>query len=163
MPAVEGALVTERDWDQIGVEILTDRGKLQYRPGAQGCWLSHFHLWNQCRESGQSMIILEEDSIALDSWRPEIAASTGLVKLYANLNGHGTKTNSITGVWSQGSIAYWLTADHADQLITHSQRHGAQALDKHLGSEVLAWQHWPHPLFKLNRRSGPSTTSPIRR
>jgi hypothetical protein len=163
-PAVEGSRVTDQHWQEIGVDILTDRGKLQHRPGAQGCWLSHFQLWRECRDSGGSMIILEEDALAVAAWDPEILQQDKLVKLYENLNGEGsTKTNSITGVWSQGSIAYWLTAAQADRLITHSQRYGAQALDKHLGDSVVSWQHWPRPLFELNRRRGPSTTSPIRR
>ena len=150
-------------WQQAGVTIMEDRGKLRLRPGAQGCWLSHFQLWSQCRESGRSMIILEDDVIAASPWDSDIAASQSLVKLYANINGAGaTKTNSVTGQWSQGSLAYWLTAAHADQLICHAQQHGAQALDKHLGSAVLAWQHWPRPLFVMNPHTGPSTTSPLR-
>jgi len=157
-PAVVGSGVTEESWRSVGVDILRDRGKLQHRPGAQGCWLSHFHLWSWCRESGGSMIIMEEDCLVLGPWDPYIESSSALIKLHEN---RGTKVNSITGLWGRGAFAYWLTAAHADRLICHAQQQGAQALDKHIGDLVVDWQHWPRPLVSLNTERGPSTTSPV--
>lgn len=159
-PAVVGRDLTEQDWDDIGIEMREDLGKMHRRPGAQGCWHSHFRLWNLCRQSGKSMIIMEEDCLALGPWQAEITDSDHVVKLFAD---RGTKENPITGRWGRGAFAYWLTAEHSDRLITHAQQHGAQALDKHLGDRVVPWQHWKQPMIKLNTRRGPSTTSPIRR
>jgi hypothetical protein len=157
-PAVDGRSVTEDTWREIGVSIHSS-GKLASRPGAQGCFLSHYTLWSQCRASAQSMIILEDDCLAQGPWDPSIAASTDLVKL---TQATGTKTNPQSGQWSLGSHAYWLTADHADQLITWSRHNGARAVDKQLGQTVVPWRFLGRDLFLLNPLRGNSTTSPRR-
>lgn len=153
--AVDGTLVTRDTWQQIGVTLLEDRGKLRDRPGAQGCWMSHWGLWNHCAQSGESMIILEHDAIALRSWNLDFSQRSGVIKLFTA----GTKTNSITGEWSKGAWAYWICPSAADRLIEHAQAHGAQALDKHLGSAVVDIHYLDPPLFKHDDQRDPSTTS----
>jgi hypothetical protein len=137
------------------VEILADRGKLRYRPGAQGCWISHFDLWQHCVDLAHSIIVLEHDVIAQSGWDPEIADRRELIKLYRSAP---VKTNTITGQWSLGAHAYYLTPSNAQLLITHSRCHGAQALDKHLGDRVVDWQFWHRDLFLLDPHRGASTT-----
>jgi len=147
-------------WRAAGVTVLTDRGKLQYRPGAQGCWLSHFTLWQQCLERATPMVVLEHDVVVQSAWDPSVESETALVKLYTSAK---CKTNSITGVWSAGAHAYYLTPANAARLIAHARQYGAQALDKHLGDRVLDWRFWDRDLVLLNPRRGSSTTSPMRR
>ena len=156
-PAVQNP--SPAQWRDIAVTILTDRGKLQYRPGAQGCWLSHFTLWSQCTQQNTPMIILEHDVVIQDRWDPTIESESDLIKLYKTAR---CKTNTITGQWSIGAHAYYLTPENAQRLITHARHHGAQALDKHLGDLVVPWRFWSDDLVLLNPRRGASTTSPLR-
>lgn len=153
--AVDGTLVDESHWRAIGVELVKDRGKLQYRPGAQGCWMSHWGLWNHSVITGESLIVLEHDAIALRSWQLDFSDRRGVVKLFTA----PTKTNSITGEWSKGAWAYWISPTAAQQLIDHARAHGAQALDKHLGSRVVEVDYLDPPLFKHDDQRDPSTTS----
>ncbi|HBM65572.1 MAG TPA: hypothetical protein DD418_18685 [Pseudomonas sp.] len=44
-----------------------------FRPGEIGCWASHYLLWQRCLESGQPMIVLEDD-VALDPALPALLA-----------------------------------------------------------------------------------------
>ena len=147
-------------WRDIGVTMLTDRGKMQYRPGAQGCWHSHFTLWQRCLDQGQPIIVLEHDVLVQAPWDSAVEGETQLVKLYKTAK---IKTNTLTGQWSAGAHAYYLTPENAEKLITHARHMGAQALDKHLGDLVVDWRFWHEDLVLLNPRRGASTTSPLRR
>jgi len=155
--ATDGYSVTDQAWSDQGVRMLADRGKMQHRPGAQGCWHSHFRLWQRAAE-GETLIVLEHDVLVKDPWDPTILEEDPLVKLYATAK---TKVNAITGTWSIGAHAYLLTPKNADRLITHARRYGAQALDKHLGDQVVPWRFWHRDLVVLNPRRGASTTSPL--
>ena len=44
-----------------------------FRPGEIGCWASHYLLWQRCVESGQPMLVLEDD-IAIDPRLPGLLA-----------------------------------------------------------------------------------------
>ena len=44
-----------------------------FRPGEIGCWASHYLLWQRCLESGQPMIVLEDD-IVIDPRLPGLLA-----------------------------------------------------------------------------------------
>lgn len=102
------------------------------------------------------MVILEHDVLAQAAWDPEIAQSGAVIKLYKSA---AVKTNVLTGQWSKGSQAYYLTPQRALQLIDHARCHGAEALDKHLGDRVVEWRFWREDLFTLNPQRGTSTTS----
>jgi GR25 family glycosyltransferase involved in LPS biosynthesis len=151
--AVDGWQLSTTDWDRIGVKI--SGGKISQRPGAQGCWHSHFHLWHKSIEINQEIIILECDTVVTDRL-PEIDCSAGLVKLYQNAV---CKTHPIFGQWSKGSHGYMISPDQAKSLISFSRLHGAQALDKHLGDKVIPWRFYHENLVVLNPRRGISTTS----
>jgi len=154
-PAVDGYKITEKDWVHIGVQMSKD-GKMSRRPGAQGCWHSHFALWKRCIEIDQPILILEHDVVILEPWPKDINIDTQLVKLYSSA---ACKLNPTFGIWSKGSHAYSITPVQAQTLITHAQQHGAQAVDKHLGNRVLPWIFYKADLVKLNPRRGPSSTS----
>lgn len=60
-----------------------------FRPGEIGCWASHYLLWQRCVESGQPMIVLEDD-IAIDPALPafladlrQLPADVGYFRLHA--------------------------------------------------------------------------------
>lgn len=156
--ATPGATVTDSTWRSIGIQPST-AGKMLKRPGAQGCWISHYLLWRKCIELDQPVVILEHDALVQAAWPDSLDITTNLVKLYSTAE---CKTNPAYGLWSKGAHAYTVTPEQATQLIRYSQQHGAQAVDKHLGSAVVDWTFLPYDLVTLNPARGPSTTSPIR-
>ena len=155
-PAVDGWSLSAADWQKIGVKI--GGGKIAARPGAQGCWHSHFDLWQRCIDLGQDIIVLEHDVLVTDCC-PSMSDPDTLVKLYTTAP---VKTHPIYGSWSKGSHAYILTPKCADQLITFARIHGAQALDKHLGDKVLPWRFYHKDLVLLNPARSRSSTSTAR-
>ena len=159
VPAVDGHKITEQDWARIGVQMSVD-GKMPHRPGAQGCWHSHFALWQRCIEISQPIVILEHDAMIVAPWPDNLDIDTQLVKLY---NTAECKINPAFGLWSKGAHAYAITPAQAQTLIADAQQRGAQAVDKHLGDRVLPWTFCSHNLVILNPRRGRSTTSPMKR
>jgi len=158
VPAVNGSTVTEQTWQSISVKMSAD-GKMSRRPGAQGCWMSHWQLWNRCVASGQPIVVLEHDAVVTAPWPEDIDIETQLVKLYTTAE---CKVNPAFGRWSKGAHAYSLTPKQAQQLIDYARINGAQAADKHLGDLVLPWTFYSKDLVVLNPRRGPSSTSKVR-
>lgn len=156
-PAVNGYTVTEDTWRELGVELLQDRGKLRLRPGAQGCWLSHFTLWQHCVDIGQPIIVLEHDALVRDPW-PDLDPREGVIKLHRPLK---LKQNSLTGLWGTGAWAYLISPEDSLRLIEGSRRLGAQALDKMIGSELVRWRNLDWDLVEHNPDRRASTTSAI--
>lgn len=159
VPAVDGHKVTETDWQRAGV-VMSDLGKMKRRPGAQGCWLSHFALWQRCVETDQPMVIMEHDAVVTAPWPTDLNIDTQLIKLY---NSAECKINPRFGLWSKGSHAYTLTPSQATILIEDARRGQAQSVDKHLGDRVLPWTFYKDNLVILNPRRGRSTTSALRK
>jgi hypothetical protein len=157
--AVDGNQVTLQDWNNINV-VMSQDGKMTQRPGAQGCWLSHFALWQHCVATQEPMIILEHDAVVTEPWPSDIDISQQVIKLYSTAE---CKVNPAFGLWSKGAHAYTVTPALANILITDAQQRGAQAVDKHLGSLVVPWTFYSRNLFVLNTRRGPSTTSLLKK
>jgi hypothetical protein len=158
-PAVDGRTVTAQDWHRTGVTMSME-GKMTRRPGAQGCWLSHFALWQQCVESNKPVVIMEHDALVTGPWPEDLNIDQQLVKLFSTAE---CKVNPAFGRWSKGAHAYTVTPAQAQTLITDAQQRGAQAVDKHLGDLVLPWTFYHRDLVVLNPRRGPSSTSPLRK
>jgi hypothetical protein len=158
-PAVNGQQITLQDWLRIGV-AMNSEGKMPRRPGAQGCWHSHYTLWQHCVDQNQPIVVLEHDAIVISPWPADIDIDTQLVKLYSTAE---CKVNPAFGLWSKGAYAYSLTPSQAQALIVHAQKHGAQAVDKHLGNQVLPWTFYHSDLVVLNPKRGPSSTSPLKK
>jgi hypothetical protein len=157
-PAVDGSRVTEADWQRTGI-AMSDLGKIKRRPGAQGCWLSHFAVWSQCIKQGRPVIILEHDALVTEPWPSNMDLDTQLIKLYSSAE---CKINPAFGLWSKGSHAYTLTPAQAQRIIDHARKNGAQAVDKHLGDQVLPWTFFNRDLVTLNPGRGRSSTSAIK-
>lgn len=155
-PAVDGHAVTADTWQRIGVIMSPTAGKLPQRPGAQGCWFSHFGLWQKCVKNDQPMIILEHDTLVQGAWPVDLDISDSIVKLYRSAP---CKTKPNLGTWSKGSHAYSVTPDQADHLIERARRWGASPVDKHIISGDIPWRFLDQDLVLLNPRRGSSTTS----
>lgn len=156
VPATPGATVTDMTWRNIGIQPST-AGKMLKRPGAQGCWISHYLLWRKCIELDHPIAILEHDALVQAAWPEHVDITASLVKLYSTAE---SKTNPTYGLWSKGTHAYTITPQQATQLIAYSETHGAQAVDKHLGSSVVDWRFLGWDLVRLNPNRGASSTSP---
>ena len=155
-PAVDGRAITDKDWQRIGVGMSPTAGKLPQRPGAQGCWFSHYGLWQRCVVTGTPMIILEHDAIAQAAWPADLDITTCIVKLYRTA---ACKTKPGLGTWSKGSHAYSLTPVQAQALLDRAHRWGASPVDKHIISGDIPWRFLDQDLVTLNKRRGPSSTS----
>lgn len=156
--AVNGNKVSPQDWERTGIRM-SQHGKMTRRPGAQGCWLSHYTIWTKCIQNNQPVIVLEHDAVITEPWPKDLDLETQLIKLYSTAE---CKTNPAFGLWSKGSHAYTLTPTQAQRIIDHARERGAQAVDKHLGDQVLPWKFFDRDLVRLNPRRGRSTTSVIK-
>jgi GR25 family glycosyltransferase involved in LPS biosynthesis len=157
-PAVIGLTLTLNDWQAIGINLSVD-GKMSRRPGAQGCWMSHYQLWSRSIEYNQPIIVMEHDAVVTAPWPRDLDINRCLIKLY---NKAECKDNPTFGRWSKGAHAYTVTPAQAQTLIDHARASGAQAVDKHLGTSVLDWTFYKTDLVTLNPKRGPSSTSPMR-
>jgi len=156
--AVDGWQIKHSDWSSIGIKM-SDQGKMPQRPGAQGCWFSHYKLWQQAVQTNTSMVIMEHDAVVQEPWPQDIDTESALLKLYTTAD---CKEKVDTGVFSKGSHAYTLTPDQAKQLIHSAKTRGAVAVDKQIASKVCAWKFYHRDVVVLNPNRGRSTTSPKR-
>ena len=157
-PATDGFGLTDQHWLDIGVQLL-DRGAIVKRPGARGCWFSHWRLWQHCVDIDTPIVIMEHDAYITGPWPRDIDLEAAVWKLHRP-DGRGERVNTITGAWSCGAWAYTMTPRWARQLMEFSRTHGAQAVDKQLGQAVVPWQYWRENLVPHRPTVRSSTTSP---
>lgn len=156
-PAVDGWTMDAGAWDRIGVQLLP-RGAIQKRPGAQGCFHSHFGIWSWCVDRECSAVILEHDAKITGPWPTNINLEQNIWKLHRP-DGRGDRENDYTGLWACGAWAYTVTAEQAAQLVDFSRRVGAQAVDKQIGARVVPWTYY-HSNLVVHSPRVTSTTSP---
>jgi len=156
--AVDGKKITQQDWDKIGVKMSPTAGKLPVRPGAQGCWFSHFSLWERCTKINEPIIIMEHDIVVNGVWPTGIDIETCIVKLYKTAD---CKEKKEYGIWSKGSHAYTLTPHQAEKLLNRARTFGASPVDKHIISNIIPWKFLGYNLVTLNPGRGNSSTSGI--
>jgi hypothetical protein len=154
---VNGYFLTAADWNNFGFQVprkTTKKiNKFGNLPGAQGCFLSHYILWNRCVELDQSIIILEDDAEVLGPM-PEITTDCDLVKLHDPRRQHYHDT---LGTWAPGAFAYWISPAGATKLIDFVKKDGPGHADKLIGSNILDWEYLDPPIVKLGPRIGSST------
>jgi GR25 family glycosyltransferase involved in LPS biosynthesis len=151
--AIDGKKITSTTFKSLGLFLNPDT-KIFNRPGAQGCFLSHWTLWHKCIELDQSIIILESDAVIFGNLG-NLDLSKNLIKLHTD---RGTKISNLTGKWSKGSHAYALTPGHAKSLIDGILKTEVKPSDKAIGSNFVPWIHYTSDLVK-QIRLGSSTTS----
>jgi hypothetical protein len=151
--ATLGSSVTALDYERAGL-YLNPNTKVYQRPGAQGCFFSHWHLWHRCVELNQPIVVLETDAVVQGPLL-DLDLSMGIVKLHQD---RGTKMGT-TGTWSKGSHAYALNPQQAAALITGIQATEVKPSDKCIGTQFVPWRHWDWNLVELNPRRGLSTTA----
>ena len=156
-PAINGYHLRESDWENFGLSHPKKSKNKEKKfigdlPGAQGCFLSHYKLWNTCIAIDQPIVILEDDAIAI-SPLSHINLDYDLVKLHSPRG----KSQSKLGHWSTGAFAYWLSPVGAKKLVDFSKQNGPMLADKIIVSSVLNWGYLDSPIIKLGNRTGSST------
>lgn len=128
-------------------------GKFSDKPGAQGCFLSHFLLWKMCVDSNAPMVILEDD-VNIIAPLPDIEPKFDLIKLHKPRQ---IKEHKTVGTWSPGAFGYWLSPTGAQKMIDFVRNNGVKYNDKCIGSKILDWAYIDQPIIKLRQRQGSST------
>jgi GR25 family glycosyltransferase involved in LPS biosynthesis len=158
--AVNGYNLQKSDWENFGFPppIKSDKGKEKFGdlPGAQGCFLSHYLLWNRCIELNHPIVVLEDDAEIIAPLE-EINIDLDLVKLHKPRASGQSKL----GHWSTGAFAYWISPAGAKKLVEFAKQNGPMLADKIIVSSVLDWGYLTPPIVKLGPRTG-SSTQPIK-
>ena len=153
--ATDGWKLNENSWNDIGVKI-SEIGKMGRNLGAQGCWFSHWHLWQQCIKNNSPMVIMEHDALILGPWPEDLVIDDAIIKLYSTAD---CKRKKRIGLYSKGSHAYTITPAQAQQIVNFVSKNGAVAVDKQLASAVVPWKFYSSDLVTLHPKRGKSTTS----
>ena len=135
-PGVDGRLT---ELAQHGIEIYQGHKKcIRYmaRPGTQGCFLSHWQLWNQCVTNSKPMAIFEHDvefrASPTGDW-----PDADVVKL----EGFRPSKPIPAGQWWEGARAYVITPKGASKIIAWVVRHGAMPADWMLCDGIVTVAH----------------------
>lgn len=155
---VDGSIITKETWDNTGLKM-TEHGPMKNRQGVQGCFFSHWSLWNKCVELNEPIIILEHDAIVTDKW-PNLDCSAHLIKLHTR---YEDVENHLTGKWGKSNHAYLISPTQAKLIIEHTKLFEAQPADKMIGDKVVPWTYLDYTLVDRNPNRGVSTTVQIDR
>ena len=151
-PAINGNLIDDTVFINEGLEI-NQESKFSKRPGAKGCFLSHWYLWKKCCENQEPFVIMESDAV-INGPMPSFNLNS-LIKLHTD---RGTNWSDVSGNWSKGSHAYVLSPSHAEQLIDNCKKITLKPVDVILGDKLINWRHFEYDLVS-QVKLGKSTTS----
>lgn len=121
---------------------------LYNRPGVRGCFLSHWRLWNMCRDTNTVIGIFEHDVLFVKP--AELRRPRQLLRL----EGFDLKPPRPAGSWYEGARAYILTPDGADRIITWTQKNGCLPADVALGLDVVDVELDDNQLVTLQNAHG---------
>ena len=151
--AILGSSLTEKDFIAEGLYIRPGT-KVSTRPGALGCFMSHWTLWKQCLQDNEDYIILESDAV-INGPLPKLDLSNYLIKLHLDT---GTNHSEVSGQWSKRAHAYALTPSHAKTLIDSARAKHVKPVDVFIGDQIVPWKHYDYNLV-VHSQLGGSTTS----
>lgn len=145
---VDGSLISAGSMKQRwGVDICKESRKtyrtMNEHAGIRGCFMSHWLLWNLCRDRGQSIGIFEHD--VTFNGPPTYRMPKHLLKL----EGFNPKPPRTAGIWYEGARAYIITPEGADRLLAWIKCNGCLPADVVIGSDVLDIELDPNNLISL--------------
>jgi GR25 family glycosyltransferase involved in LPS biosynthesis len=146
-PAINGTTITDKTWKDHGIYWSYHRA-LDNKPGVYGCFLSHWMLWNKCIELNKPIIILEHDIKIHSEWRDINLYYVEVLKLYPRESARHL-TDTVSGKWSIGAHAYYITPIAAKKIINFVKNNGAFAVDILLGDKVVDVRY--DPSFRVRR------------
>jgi GR25 family glycosyltransferase involved in LPS biosynthesis len=153
---VDGRNINETHWKNIEVVPLLNKPTMS-QIGTQGCFFSHWELWNKCIELNEPIIILEHDAIIQDYWPPLNADS--IIKLHAHYKSKKVRIDEDTGSWTTSGHAYCLSPSHATTLINFSKRVGGIPVDILMGDKVVPVKHLGVPELVARQNLFSTTTT----
>lgn len=148
---INGLSITDAMWENINVSPLLNRYNM-HKPGVQGCFMSHFYLWQKCVDIGSEIIILEHDAIFHAPWDQSLANKEEMTKLTMFKNKKGNRNDSDAGVWSTGLIAYLINPIQASKAINFCRTIGALPADVVMGSNVVKYKHLDYLYVSMNKK-----------
>jgi hypothetical protein len=153
---VNGRSITEENWKSIGVTPITKK------LGQQGCWFSHYLLWNKCIEINEPIVIFEHDAVIQQPWMP-LEIDISIVKLHKHYRKYPMDSkwiHPIFGRWSPSMHAYVILPKHADILLRASKKFGCYNADVFTGDKVISVELLGEPELVM-RQNTFSTTGTI--
>ena len=147
-PGVDGRLT---GLAQHGITIYQGHKKcVRYmaRPGTQGCFLSHWQLWNQCVSRSEPMAIFEHDVEFLASPSGDWP-DTDVIKL----EGFRPSKPIPAGQWWEGARAYVITPQGASKIIAWVVKHGAMPADWMLCDGIVTVAHDQQGLVRVRQNA----------
>lgn len=156
-PAVLG-YNSKPKFEEYGITKFLNRTILQH-PGHQGCFLSHFELWQKCVDLNEPIIILEHDGIFLrelpddvldnfedilrldnfEAWKPEYEQKVNN-SLTEPVNYWSRPTECSwhsSGDYYVGAYGYIIKPHAAQKLIDHAIQNGAVCTEAHIGTKIV--------------------------
>jgi GR25 family glycosyltransferase involved in LPS biosynthesis len=153
---VYGNTLTPQHW--IDIDVKSYIGK----PGAEGCWFSHYYLWKKCIELNEPIVILEHDAVIQRPWQP-LEIDKSLIKLHKHYRRDPLSckwNHAVCGRWSPSTHAYCIIPDHASILIEAAKNLGAHPADVFMGSNIVSVELLGEPEL-VSRQNSYSTTSQL--
>lgn len=146
--------------------------KIEKLPGVQGCFLSHYELWEKCVKHNETMLILEHDGIFIrplpvdvedhfehvlnldpcdqfsDTYNEKIQNSLTLPIKYQSIVATGADK---AGPYMAGAYGYLIKPEGARRLINFAKTRGALPTDKHIGSAIVDIKTTTVPVVRLHK------------
>jgi GR25 family glycosyltransferase involved in LPS biosynthesis len=140
--------------------------------GVQGCFLSHYELWNKCVELNEPILILEHDGVMIrplptdieskfvevlnldpfkqssDSYDIEVERSTTIPLSYIAAP---VEKSSAAGGYIAGAYGYCIKPGAATKLIDFTKIAGALPTDKHIGQSIVDLKSTNVPVVRLHK------------
>lgn len=104
---------------------------LMAKPGVQGCFLSHWHLWKKCIELNHPIGIFEFDVVFKKE--PPSVMPADIIKLA----GFKPAKLASTGQWWGGAYAYIISPQGAKKLLNWVEKFGASPADFMLADGIV--------------------------
>ncbi len=136
-PGIDGSTVSYQDlerqyrltacaWDKKSSTMMRKKS------GVRGCFLSHWSLWNLCRNENCEIGIFEHD-VEFVKEPNNMQEFNHVLKL----EGFDLMPARPAGAWYEGARAYLLKPQGADRLIRWAQANGCLPADVNIGSDVV--------------------------
>ena len=146
--------------------------KIEKLPGVQGCFLSHYELWQKCVKHNETMLILEHDGIFIrplpvdiedhfihvmnldpfdqfsDDYNKKIEETMSQSVKYRDIAPTGFDK---AGSYMAGAYGYLIKPEGARRLIEFAQIRGALPTDKHIGTSVVDIKTTTVPIVRLHK------------
>jgi len=148
--AISAHDISDSTWKNLSLTPSKDK-KFQGRKGAQGCFLSHYHLWNTCVKINENIIILEHDAIIKSCWEPIENLDVDILKLHTLVRKE--KEDIFTGKWNVGSHGYLLTPAGAEKLISWAKNNFAYHIDIMIGDKIVSYKNMDYTMVDLNKNN----------